>query len=228
MKRAGEDQRRNGEDRENRRPAPRIDRDGHHLDAVAEVQDSTPTDGMSMSWRPDIFAPDVPLVPPSIQPSPTARSTSSATPVVSSGDLTVVAMHTAADVQPGATVPGSFEFDSDNNDGVFNAPPPAQPQQPAESQPSTSSAPPRDRHRAPGKTGGVVAMPPGSLHLDWAYLPRPRRHPDAVAKSNPPLPRGGTDSDTSSEDDDDDESATLIIDSRHLARRDPGQGPSSS
>ena len=71
-------------------------------------------------------------------------------------------------------------------------------------------------------------MPPGSLHLDWAYLPRPRRHPDAVAKSNPPLPRGGTDSDTSSEDDDDDESATLIIDSRHFARRDPGAGPSSS
>ena len=70
-------------------------------------------------------------------------------------------------------------------------------------------------------------MPPGSLHLDWAYLPRPRRHPDAVAKSNPPLPRGGTDSDTSSEDDDDGEAATLIIDSRHIARRDPGAGPAS-
>ena len=242
MKRAGEDQGRNSEDR---RPAPRIDRDGHHLDAVAEMQDSTPTDGMPLSGRPDIFAPGVPLVPPSVQPSPTARSTSSAAPVVNSGDLTVAAMHAATDVQPGATVPGSFEFDSDDDDDeddesvtfvinsrrlaghVSNAPPPAQQQQPAEPQPSTSSAPSTDRHRWPGATGGVVAMPPGSLHLDWAYLPRPRRHPDAVAKSNPPLPRGGTDSDTSSEDGDD-ESATLIIDSRHIARRDPGAGPSSS
>ena len=193
MKRAGEDQRRNGEDRENRRPAPRIDRDGHHLDAVAEMQDSTPTDGMPLSGRPDIFAPGVPLVPPSVQPSPTARSTSSAAPVVNSGDLTVAAMHAATDVQPGATVPGSFEFDSGNDDNVFNAPPPAQQQQPAEPQPSTSSAPSTVRHRWPGATGGVVAMPPGSLHLDWAYLPRPRRHPDAVAKSNPPLPRDDTD-----------------------------------
>ena len=116
MKRAGEDQGRNGEDRENRRPVPRIDRDGHHLDAVAEMQDSTPADGMPPSWRPDIFAPGVPLVPPSIQPSPTARSTSSTAPVVSSGDLTVVAMHAATDVQPEATVPGSFEFDSDDDD----------------------------------------------------------------------------------------------------------------
>ena len=120
MKRAGEDQRRNGEDRENRRPAPRIDRDGHHLDAVAEMQDSTPTDGMPLSGRPDIFAPGVPLVPPSVQPSPTARSTSSAAPVVNSGDPTVAAMHAATDVQPGATVPGSFEFDSGNDDNVLN------------------------------------------------------------------------------------------------------------
>ena len=155
MKRAGEDQRRNGEDRENRRPAPRIDRDGHHLDAVAEMQDSTPTDGMPPSWRPDIFAPSVPLVLPSVQPSPTARSTSSVAPVVSSGDLTIVAMHAATDVQPGATVPGSFEFDSDDGDDendVFNAPPPAQQQQPAEPQPSTSSASPTVRHRWPGAT----------------------------------------------------------------------------
>jgi hypothetical protein len=214
MKRAGEDQRRNGEDRENRRPAPRIDRDGHHLDAVAEMQDSTPTDGMPLSGRPDIFAPGVPLVPPSVQPSPTARSTSSAAPVVNSGDLTVAAMHAATDVQPGATVPGSFEFDSGNDDNVLNAPPPAQQQQPAEPQPSTSSAPPRVRHSAPGKPGGVLAMPPEWLHLDWAYVP-------------PSMPREGTDSDTSSEDDDD-VSATLVIDSRHLARRDPGAGPSSS
>ena len=101
---------------------------------------------------------------------------------------------------------------------------------PPPQRPSTSSAPPRDRHRAPGKTGGVVAMPPGSIHLDWSDRPWPPRHPDAVGKSTPPLPRGGTDSDTSSEDDtiEDDGSATLIIDSRHLARRDPGQGPSSS
>ena len=55
-------------------------------------------------------------------------------------------------------------------------------------------------------------MPPGSLHLDWAYLPRRRRHPDAVAKSNPPLPRGGTDSDTSSEDGDDESSSSLAVD----------------
>jgi len=215
---SGEDQERNGEDRKRFRPTPRIDCYGRHLDAVAETHDSPPAD-------------EIPLpasLAPSVQTAPTARSTSSAAPVVSSGDLTVVAMHAAADVQPGATVPGSFEFDSDNNDGVFNAPPPAQPQQPAESQPSTSSAPPRDRHRAPGKTGGVVAMPPGSLHLDWSDRPWPPRHPDAVGKSNPPLPRGGTDSDASSEDDDDDESATLIIDSRHIARRDPGAGPSSS
>ena len=184
MKRAGEDQGRNSEDR---RPAPRIDRDGHHLDAVAEMQDSTPTDGMPLSGRPDIFAPGVPLVPPSVQPSPTARSTSSAAPVVNSGDLTVAAMHAATDVQPGATVPGSFEFDSGNDDNVFNAPPPAQQQQPAEPQPSTSSAPSTVRHRWPGATGGVVAMPPGSLHLDWAYLPPPQRHPGTVGKPNPPL-----------------------------------------
>ena len=233
---SGEDQERNGEDRKRFRPTPRIDCYGRHLDAVAETHDSPPAD-------------EIPLpasLAPSVQTAPTARSTSSAAPVVSSGDLTVVAMHAAADVQPGATVPGSFEFDSDDNDDeddesvtfvinsrrlaghVFNAPPPAQQQQPAEPQPSTSSAPSTVRHRWPGATGGAVAMPPGSLHLDWAYLPRRRRHPDAVAKSNPPLPRGGTDSDTSSEDDGDDESATLIIDSRHLARRDPGQGPSSS
>ena len=193
MKRAGEDQGRNGEDRENRRPAPRIDRDGHHLDAVAEMQDSTPTDGMPLSGRPDIFAPGVPLVPPSVQPSPTARSTSSAAPVVNSGDLTVAAMHAATDVQPGATVPGSFEFDSGNDDNVFNAPPPAQQQQPAEPQPSTNSAPSTVRHRWPGATGGVVAMPPGSLHLDWAYLPPPRRHPDVVGKSNLLLPNNESD-----------------------------------